>query len=130
MHFGRFVICFGLGALCTFLSVMFIPMIAIAPAKFAVLFTLGNLLALGSTFFLLGPCRQLRNMMKPHRLIASIVYVAAMIFTLVAALKLHSWPLTLVSIIVQMCALFWYCLSYIPFGRRIIGSCCGKLVGG
>ena len=30
---------------------------------------------------------------------------------------------TLLCMLLQFCALFWYCLSYIPWGRRLFTRC-------
>ncbi|MEE6520765.1 hypothetical protein FKM82_018709, partial [Ascaphus truei] len=40
---------------------------------FAVFYTLGNIAALSSTCFLMGPVKQLKKMFEPTRLIATIV---------------------------------------------------------
>eukprot|EP00162_Nutomonas_longa_P003007 comp13667_c0_seq4/m.19139 comp13667_c0_seq4/g.19139 ORF comp13667_c0_seq4/g.19139 comp13667_c0_seq4/m.19139 type:complete len:106 (+) comp13667_c0_seq4:125-442(+) len=104
-------------------------MIALKPEKFALTYTLGNILSLGSTAFLVGPVKQLKNMFDPSRAVASVVYVVSLVLTLVAALKMHSAPLSFIMIIIQLCALSWYVLSYIPFGRQIVSSCCSSVVG-
>jgi len=53
---------------------------------FAVLYTFGNILSLASTGFLVGPLRQLKSMFDPTRVITTIVFLAAMIMTLLSAL--------------------------------------------
>jgi len=92
------------------------------PEKFAVPYTLGNILSIGSTAFLIGPAKQLQNMTNPQRLGATIIYVIAMLLTLIVAFKRISAILCLVLIIVQMGALVWYCASYIPFARQLLSS--------
>eukprot|EP00669_Euglena_mutabilis_P013100 TRINITY_DN7859_c0_g1_i1.p1 TRINITY_DN7859_c0_g1~~TRINITY_DN7859_c0_g1_i1.p1 ORF type:complete len:111 (+),score=26.05 TRINITY_DN7859_c0_g1_i1:205-537(+) len=87
------------------------------PVAMGVFLTLGNLFAMGGTLFLIGPARQCKAMWKPQRAVAAGVFVLFMILTLVAAIVLHSLVLTLVSCVCQYCALVWYGLSYIPFGR-------------
>jgi len=101
------------------LAVFFLPSLAVNPAGFAVPYTFGNILAICSTGFLVGPLRQLKMMLSPTRIIASIIYVLALALTLVAAFVLESKFLVLVAVIVQFCAIVWYCLSYIPFARQI-----------
>ena len=32
-------------------------------------------------------------------------------------------PAVLICIVVQFCAMTWYALSYMPFGRRLLKSC-------
>ena len=110
------------------------------PTKFAVSYTLGNIIALASTFFLVGPVYQLKRMTSPTRWITALVYVCAMGATLFCALGLHrvapnlnegvEGALTLACIIVQFLAMFWYCLSYIPYGRRMFKACCMNAMDG
>ncbi|XP_055745578.1 vesicle transport protein SFT2A-like isoform X3 [Salvelinus fontinalis] len=67
-----FVICFASGILCSILgtALLFLPN---GTKLFAVFYTLGNLAALSSTCFLMGPLKQLKRMFEPTRLIATCV---------------------------------------------------------
>uniref|UniRef100_A0A3B3ZBH5 Vesicle transport protein n=1 Tax=Periophthalmus magnuspinnatus TaxID=409849 RepID=A0A3B3ZBH5_9GOBI len=67
-----FVICFAGGILCSILgsALLFLPG---GIKLFAVFYTLGNVMALSSTCFLMGPLKQLKRMFEPTRLIATIV---------------------------------------------------------
>uniref|UniRef100_A0A7S0YNV7 Vesicle transport protein n=1 Tax=Hemiselmis tepida TaxID=464990 RepID=A0A7S0YNV7_9CRYP len=114
-----FVICLASGVFFTALSTLMLPMIVIKPHKFAVSYSLGNLLMLGSTAFLVGPKKQIQNMCQGHRALASSSYVAAMVGTIYSALWLRVWIMVLACIGVQFAALVWYSLSYIPFGRQL-----------
>jgi len=51
----------------------------------AVLYTFGNIVSLFSTAFLFGPLRQLKNMFQLKRITATLLYIAALIGTLVVA---------------------------------------------
>ena len=77
------------------------------PTRFAVLFTLGNFIALAGTTFLSGPKSQLKSMTDKTRLfgfyfyyLVSIVYVISMIMTLISAFVIKSPPLILIFIII------------------------------
>ena len=70
--------------------------------KFATCYTLGNLLSIGCTCFLMGPWKQIKNMFKGHRLAATVVYLCSIGFTLYAALKLNNLALTLIFLLVQV----------------------------
>ncbi|MQM14699.1 hypothetical protein Taro_047636 [Colocasia esculenta] len=98
------------------------------PIKFAVLFTFGNLLAIGSTAFLIGPVEQARLMLDPVRIYATAIYVGSVVLALACALVIRSKIFTLIAIIIEICALVWYSLSYVPFARRMVSellaSCC------
>ncbi|OVA11318.1 Vesicle transport protein [Macleaya cordata] len=77
------------------------------PIKFAVIFTFGNILAVGSTAFLIGPVQQLRMMFDPVRVIATAIYLGSVVLALIFALWIHSKILTVVAIISEICALIW-----------------------
>ena len=119
-----FVACFFIGLALSFSSFLsFGSLISGNPAPFALKYSLGNILALCSTGFLVGPTAQLNKMMSPWRKGTSAVYLASIVVTLFAALVLRIALLTLLCMLVQFCALFWYCLSYIPWGRRLFTRC-------
>ncbi|KEH40302.1 putative vesicle transport protein, Got1/SFT2 [Medicago truncatula] len=105
------------------LALMLLSMIVFAkPIKFAVLFTFGNLSAVGSTAFLLGPAQQMEMMFDPVRVFATAIYLGCVVIALICALLIHSKVLTLLAIIIEICALMWYSLSYIPFARRMVSE--------
>ncbi|XVF10048.1 hypothetical protein REPUB_Repub07fG0150000 [Reevesia pubescens] len=105
------------------LVLMFLSLIVFAkPIKFALLFTFGNVLAVGSTVFLMGPEQQLRMMFDSVRVYATAIYIGFVVLALICALWIQSKILTLLAIICEICALIWYCLSYIPFARRIVSD--------
>ncbi|CAL4952404.1 unnamed protein product [Urochloa decumbens] len=89
------------------LALMILSFIVFArPIKFAVMFTFGNMLAVGSTAFVMGPQKQLRMMFDPVRLYATAIYVGCVLLALIFALWLHDKLLTLIAIICEICALF------------------------
>ncbi|KAI9161230.1 hypothetical protein LWI28_015605 [Acer negundo] len=113
-----FAACLVGGLACMFLSMI----VFIKPIKFAILFTIGNLLAVGSTAFLIGPAQQINMMFDSARIYATAVYLGCVVIALISALLIHSKVLTLIAIICEICALIWYSLSYIPFARRIVSD--------
>lgn len=113
-----FAACFVTGFVCMILSMI----VFINPFKFAVLFTFGNMLAIGSTAFLIGPAQQIRMMFDPVRMYATAIYVGCVVLALICALWIHSKVLTIIAIICEICALIWYSLSYIPFARRVVSE--------
>ena len=90
---------------------------------FAIWYTVGNVVCLSSSFFLMGPKKQCENMLKPIRATVSMILVGSMVFCLVTALLGFSKLIVLIGIGVQFCALIWYVLSYIPYGRTYCGKC-------
>ena len=87
------------------------------PGPFAFKYTLGNLLSLGAASFLVGPRTQARGMLAPQRRLASLMYVATLVGTLVSVFVLKKALLSLLFILLQFFALTWYMLSYIPYGH-------------
>jgi len=81
-----------------------------------------------STFFLVGPKQQCKNMLKPTRAVVSIILISSIAATLLAVFFFKSNLLIIVFSAIQFCALLWYVLSYIPYGRKFcanwLKSCC------
>lgn len=91
---------------------------------FAVLYTFGNVLALASTCFLMGPLNQLKKMFAKTRVIATILVLVMFVLTLVCAFALKNGaPLAILCCVLQFFALTWYSLSYIPYARDAAKKC-------
>lgn len=114
-----FAICFIVGILCSFLGA-FALFLRKGLTVFAVFYTLGNIISLASTCFLMGPLNQLKKMFAASRIIATILVLVSMGITLFAATYLNNPGLALVFIIIQYIAMTWYSLSYIPYARDIV----------
>lgn len=117
-----FAMVFATGILLIAMSGSFLPFLVVAPHKFAAAFTVGNLLAICSTWFLVGPKAQLASMFSPGRIIAASVYVCSLVVTLFAAFfggKLR-YILVIIAIVAQVLSLCWYALSYVPYGRQMV----------
>uniref|UniRef100_A0A0B6ZHB4 Vesicle transport protein n=1 Tax=Arion vulgaris TaxID=1028688 RepID=A0A0B6ZHB4_9EUPU len=117
-----FLICFVLGVVLSILGSCLLFM-RNGLIIFGVLYTIGNILSLGSTCFLMGPCNQLKKMFAKTRIIATIMVFVMFILTLVCAFAVKNAPLTIVCCILQFLALTWYSISYIPFARDAVMKC-------
>ena len=100
--------------------------------QFAVLYSLGNVIALLSTGFVWGPKTQCKKMWKETRAIATGVYLVCIVATLTVATlpettleKGAKTGICITLIIIQFIALCWYCLSYIPYARSMVKNCVG-----
>jgi hypothetical protein len=115
-----FASCLSLGLFFSLLSFWFIA----KPTSFALLYTLGNVVAVLSTGFLVGFKRQAKAAFARKRVIATVLFLGAMIGTLLAIflIKTGGWIVAIFCIIVQFCALVWYTASYIPFAQSAISS--------
>ncbi|XP_008555195.1 vesicle transport protein SFT2A isoform X1 [Microplitis demolitor] len=114
-----FAICFIIGILLSFLG-SFALFLHKGLTVFAVFYTLGNIVSLMSTCFLMGPVNQLKKMFASTRIIATLIVILALIMTLYAAIKLDKPGLALLFIIIQSLAMTWYSLSYIPYARDAV----------
>ena len=123
-----FIGCFAIGLALSLSSIFSFPALLLGdPSQFAWKYSVGNVLGLASSAFLVGPKAQLEQMASPVRIFATLAYLGSICVTVVAALFLRHALLTLVAIFVQFCALAWYCASYIPFGRMLIRQCVGRV---
>ncbi|KAF8136087.1 SFT2-domain-containing protein [Boletus edulis] len=112
--------------------------------SFAVLYTIGIIISLVGTGFLIGFGSQIKlvilylspphppssdpagsKMFKPVRVLATIIFLASIGLVFVGAFVIKSEILCIVFVIIEYLAYTWYCLSYIPYARsavlRVVG---------
>mmetsp|Transcript_19256 Transcript_19256/g.32142 ORF Transcript_19256/g.32142 Transcript_19256/m.32142 type:complete len:125 (+) Transcript_19256:1324-1698(+) len=119
--YGCFI-CFGCGVLVSILASLFLW--TGHTTKFAIFYTFGNLIAMCSSLFLVGPKRQCQSMWKKERAAATIIYFSAMIATLIIAfVAKNPSAACLILIIIQFLAGTWYTLSYVPGARTAVKAC-------
>lgn len=74
--------------------------------------------------FLMGPINQLKRMFHPVRIISTLIFLAS-----IALAIYFGWKKKLVAAVlfgvIELFALFWYAISYIPYARDIICKCVG-----
>lgn len=102
-----------------------VKIIAGKPETFAICFSLGVLISMAGSGFLIGFKRQCRMMFKPSRFLTTVIFLAALAMTLISALVLKSKGLTLLFMIIEIIAYIWYVFSYLPFAQRIVIKTCG-----
>jgi hypothetical protein len=94
-------------------------------------YTSGNAVSIAATLFFYGPWSQCKKMFESVRIAATLIYLFWMSVTLFLTYYPEPVParvvLIVMSIFFQFCALVWYTLSYIPYGRSIALSCCKGL---
>ncbi|XP_074648607.1 vesicle transport protein SFT2B-like [Tubulanus polymorphus] len=123
-----FVICFILGILLSLLGTFLLWMPGGGLILFAIFYTLGNLVSIASTCFLMGPINQLKKMFAETRIIATIIVLVCIVLTLCSALWWKIAGLALLFCILQFLALTWYSISYIPFARDAVKKCFASCV--
>jgi hypothetical protein len=120
-RFIGFGSCLVFGMLISFLSFLFLT----RPTSFALLYTLGNIVSLASTGFLIGFLRQLKYAFAKKRIAATLIFIFAMIMTLFSVLYLKITILAIFCVIIQFAALVWYTASYIRgWHSRAVHKCC------
>ena len=92
-------------------------------------FTLGIILMLVSTLFLVDFKKQLGKMKEPVRLITSIILFGDLIALslLIFLFNMNKPIITTPLVIVEIIAFVWYVLSYIPGAQDCFKSCCINL---
>jgi hypothetical protein len=117
-RFICFGICLGLGFLLTIIS---LPLLwSLNLTGFAITYSLGSIVSIASTMFLMGPCKQIQRMLDQNRIIATLIYLAAIVATLVVAFKTGNALLCIICIVIQFAALCWYCITWIPGGQAAL----------
>merc|ERR1712217_732579 len=111
---------FFLGFFLLSLSFSFLPILVIAPQKFALLFALGSMTILGSVSVLKGPQAFVMQLMQRDKLLFSISYVVGLVGTLVATLVMRSYLLTAFFGVLQAVALLYFLASYVPGGKAAL----------
>lgn len=131
-----FVICCGVGWVISILGVLSL-IIKHNVTQFAILYSIGQVLNIVgyylpnySSCFLATPKKQFKNMTDRTRIVLTALYLGAIVLTLVLGLLLpeNLTFLVFLSLIGQMVAYFFYTLSYIPFGRKILKKICRFMV--
>lgn len=113
-----FGVCLLGAAACFALCFAILPLLALKPRKFAVLWTLGSLLFIISFGVLQGPLNYALHLISPARLPFSIAYFGSIILTLVFSIGMKSTILTIFAAIIQVLAAIWYTVSYFPMGSQ------------
>lgn len=110
-------LCLLLAALCFGLAALYAPVLLLRARKFALLWSLGSVLAWASAALLRGgpACgRLLRGEETPSR--STLGYAAALGATLYAALVLRSTVLTALGACAQVAALLYALIGLLPWG--------------
>jgi len=115
------ILCFAFGTLISLSALNSLGSLLLGnAAPFAFKYTLGNLLQIGASTFLVGPAKQLRDMASPERATASLVYGVTLAGTLWSVFWLKVQVVSFGFILCQFCALTWYMLSYVPYGQACV----------
>jgi hypothetical protein len=117
---GGFVLCAAAGYILSFIGslILFTGNIT----SFAVLYVIGNVIALCATGFLISPRSQCRKMWLKKRRVTTAIYLSLLIIVFSVAIAHQNVILVLFLLILEIIAGCWYALSYIPFGRKMMST--------
>ncbi|KAG8682424.1 hypothetical protein FRC12_010615 [Ceratobasidium sp. 428] len=118
-----FVGCLAIGFVLSILGTCLLFLGALA--SFALLYTIGIVVSLIGTGFLIGFFKQLKVMFKPVRVVATIIFFATIALVFVGAFVIGSEILCIVFVVIEYLAYTWYCLSYIPYARTAVKNMVG-----
>ena len=91
---------------------------------YAILYSLGQVLNIGGSCFLSTPSGHFKDMTKKTRIIPSVVYILSIILTIVIAVATQIRGLVFLFLVIQVLAYYWYTISFIPFGQKILKNAC------
>mmetsp|Transcript_111 Transcript_111/g.315 ORF Transcript_111/g.315 Transcript_111/m.315 type:complete len:380 (-) Transcript_111:123-1262(-) len=119
---------FFVGVFLISMSVSFLPMLPVAPQKFALLFAFGSMTLLSSFAILKGPKAFGESLIQRKKLPFSVAYVVGLVGTLAATIVMKSYMLTAVFGVLQAISLLYFLASYVPGGQALLNFC-GRLGG-
>lgn len=86
--------------------------------KFAVLYVLGNMIAILATCFWVGPKYMCKKMLKKSRRCATLTYLFTLVAVIVLAVLKVKLGFVLLMLAVEICAAIWYSASYVPARKK------------
>lgn len=112
-----FGVCIAASTLLFMMSMMYLPLAVIRPAKFAAPYCLASLLVFGSFGFLQGFITYGRHLVSRDRLPFTMLFFGTTTMTLYSATHSLGYILTVVSVLAQLVCLVMYVISYVPGGQ-------------
>ena len=97
---------------------------------FALVFSFCQILNISASCFLSTPKGHCKAMKKKERIIPSVVYITMIILTIVIAVATKVKGLVLLCVVILTIAYYWYTISFIPFGQKILKKICGACLEG
>ncbi len=95
--------------------------------RFALAYSIGNLLSLLGTCIMIGFKNQIKNIVHKNRRLISAIFFGSLFLCIISPII---FPPTLSKIVVtlavavQMVSYWWYTLSYLPWARSILSKLC------
>jgi hypothetical protein len=122
-----FVVVSLTGVLFLIIAFSFLPVLALKPQKFVVLYTVGSLFILFSFIFVQGVKPFFTHLFSTQRLPFTVGYFVSICTTIYCSLVIHSYILAILSCIIQMIVISWYYFSYFPYGTQTMKFLCSNV---
>ncbi|KAI9183464.1 protein transport protein sft2 [Blastocladiella emersonii ATCC 22665] len=129
-RFIAFACCTGGGLLFFMISFFMLPMVVIAPQKFAFLSCIGSALLFSSIGFLRGWPSHMAAVFAKDRWPFTVGYLLSLVGGLWSSVVIHSYILTILFIVIHTVALVWYYVSFLPGGPAGLRAMTGMLANG
>ena len=94
--------------------------------SYALIFSFCQILNIAGSCFLSTPKGHIKAMKKKSRIIPSVIYISMIIITIIIAVATGVKGLVLLCVIILTIAYYWYTISFIPFGNKILKKICGS----
>lgn len=111
---------FLVGLMLMSMSFSFLPLLAVQPQKFALLFAAGSTVTMVSFGMLRGWTEFSKSLLQTDKLPFSMAYIVGLVGTLVATLAMQSYLLTIVFGAIQAFSLMYFMASFIPGGQALL----------
>lgn len=121
-NYKTFIIMISIGAACFCLSLVFLPMVVIAPRKFVSCFSMGCLLILTSFLFYYGTKAYFQKLCAKERFIFTSSFFGSIFLGIFCAILNEFFFLSLLCAAVQLLSLIVFVLSFIPGGQTGISA--------
>lgn len=120
-----FIACSVTGFILSWILTFVFVFSGMATTPYAIIFALCQVLNIASSCFLSTPKGHLKAMKKKHRIVPSVLYIVSIILVVVIAVATHIKGLTFLFVVLCTFCYYWYTISFIPYGTKILKKCCG-----
>jgi len=126
-RFYGFIMFSGIGMFLSFIGTLLL--FSMKLVEFAITYSFGSICMIMATFFLFGPVKQYKKIIKStHRILAVSTYFITIILTLLAGLKWENVGLGIIFLLLQLVAYLWYTITSIPGGQTLCVNGCKSII--
>ena len=94
--YKSFFIVLSIGLIFIFLSLIFLPLVAISPQRFLTLFSLGSMIIVSSFIFIYGTSEYIKMLFNRERFLFTLVYICSLLLGIYSAYVKNLYLLSLI----------------------------------